>query len=79
MEVLKSYDIQGKHKLFLIYCDYDLLIPKLKLCSSHQVKCDSCATIVTPKYGVICVPHHFGVKYKLSVSSHPKQCELMLY
>ncbi len=33
------------------------------VCSSHQIKCESLATIITPKYGVKCTPHHFGVKY----------------
>ncbi len=37
--------------------------------SSYQTKCESRATKVTPKYGVMCTPHHFGV------SSHPKRCE----
>ncbi len=34
-----------------------------KVCSSHQIKHESLVTIVTPKYGVKCTPHHFGVKY----------------
>ncbi len=31
--------------------------------SSHQIKCESLVTIVTPKYGVMCRPHHYCMKY----------------
>ena len=32
------------------------------LCSSHQIKSESLATIVTPKYVVLCTPHHCSMK-----------------
>ncbi len=32
-----------------------------KVCSSH--KDESLVTVFTPKYGVMCTPHRFGVKY----------------
>ncbi len=58
-----------------------------KVCSSHQNKRESLVAIVTPKYGVMCTSHHFGVKYmpnsvrvhtKFSDNLHHKQCELIL-